>query len=341
MSAPRTAIAVLAFTALALLGACARPGPEGLFDDYLTRLSRTLDVPHPPVQLSAPPRQPDRADLRFEFATSNLDALDFLALSGCEVQITIGKRNSSLGRMASASQRLLLDLEYLRLAPDCIAAQLRKGDAELAGILRQAHAQKREQLPGRIFLATLGGPEYRNFWRRPGGLAEYPRNTSSAVITALEAINALSERWLNGDYRADNRGFELLLSEVNKGDGGALLAALAMQSNWLAGADAMLASKAAQGPLCRGPIRPAAADILPNVVATYFAGDIQRWSAAVNQRQYELLAPLRALETQLDNTLPPAYREWRVDRENRLERWHTAPRRHVQAVQELLAPCQH
>ncbi|WP_116367042.1 DUF3080 family protein [Parahaliea mediterranea] len=341
MHALHHAARLLAAGSLALLlGACARPGPAGLFDDYLLRLARTLDVAQPSTQRATPPRQPDRAALRIEFAGSQLDALDFLALSGCEVQITIGKRNSSLGRMASASQRLLLDLEYLRLAPACIAAQRGKDNAELAAILQSAHAQKQRQLPGRIFLATLGGPEYRNFWRRPGELADYPGNTSSAVITALEAINALSVRWLGGDYRADNTEFELLLSKVNKGDGGALLAALAMQSSWLATADAMLADKAAQGPLCRGPIRPTAADILPNVVATYFAGDIQRWSAALNQRQYALLAPLRALEAQLAGAQPPAYQQWRQARDARIDTWHSAPRRHVQAVQQLLAPCQ-
>jgi hypothetical protein len=67
-----------------------------------------------------------------------LGALDFLAISGCEVQVTIGKRNSSLGRMAKESQRLLLELEYLALAPECIDYQRRQGRSGVADTLEQA-----------------------------------------------------------------------------------------------------------------------------------------------------------------------------------------------------------
>ncbi|WP_187276499.1 DUF3080 family protein [Parahaliea maris] len=321
------------------LAACARPGPEALFDTYLERLERTLDVARPPVDRPQLPRQPDRAGLRLVFESTKLDTLDFLSLSGCEVQITIGKRNSSLGRMASASQRLLLDLEYLRLAPECINWQRQKGNDELALVLREAYLQKQAQLPRRIFLATLGGPEYRALWQRPHDLTGYPANTGPAVVTALEAITTESERWLAGDYRADNLNLELLLSEVNKGDGGALLLALATQSSWLGVADRMLNARQARGPLCLPPLRPAVADILPNVVARFFAGEIQPWSAAVNRRQYQLLPPVLALESLLQSALPPAYTQWQAQRDALLDQWRLAPKRHVHAVQELLAPC--
>ena len=53
-------------------------------------------------------------------ATGSLSLIDFLSLSGCELQANIAKRNTSMGRTASASQRLILDLEFLRLAPACV-----------------------------------------------------------------------------------------------------------------------------------------------------------------------------------------------------------------------------
>ncbi|MBN7796652.1 DUF3080 family protein [Parahaliea mediterranea] len=333
-------IYLLSIPLLALLAAgCTRPGPEAAFDTYLDRLARPLEVERPRFERAAIPRLPRRAELHIELPSTSLDTLDFLALTGCEVQITIGKRNSSLGRMASASQRLLLDLEYLRLAPACIEYMDGKGNAELAGLLRQAHRLKRQQLPARIFLATLAGPEFRDFWRPPSALGDYPGNTSSAVITALEAIAADSRRWLAGDYSADNAQFELQLSEIGKGDGGELLRALAMQASWLATADGLFAARAAEGPLCAPRIRPAAADIVPNVVRKFFVGDIQPWSAAVDRRQYQLLPPIRALETALAGALPDSYQRWRDRRDTLVAGWSAAPRRHVQAVQTLLAPC--
>lgn len=336
----RTLICRLSLSLLALLATgCTRPGPEAAFDTYLDRLARPLDVTPPRFERAAIARLPRRAELRIDLPNTSLDTLDFLALTGCEVQITIGKRNSSLGRMASASQRLLLDLEYLRLAPACIEHMAGQGNTELANLLREAHRLKRQQLPARIFLATLAGPEFRSFWRPPSALGDYPATTSSAVITALEAIAADSRRWLAGDYSADNLQFELHLSEVNKGDGGKLLRALAMQASWLATADGMLAERASEGPLCTPRIRPAAADIVPNVVRKFFVGAIQPWSAAVDRRQFQLLPPVRALESALAGALPDSYRRWREQRDTAMERWSEAPRHHVTAVQALLAPC--
>lgn len=167
---------------------------------------------------------PDK--IQVELADKSLDSLDFMALSGCAVQITLGKHNSNLGRQASPSQRLLLELEYLLLAPDCIDYQRKQGKEELAATLDTAWQLKRAQLPTRIYNATLAGPEYRQFWRSKREAGSYPEVDSGQVLQSLMDINALARRWLGGDYRADNRAFEILLSEVAGGDGDKLITAL-------------------------------------------------------------------------------------------------------------------
>ncbi len=322
-----------------LLGACQNDDAEQRFSTYLSRLERTMDEEQPPFTPTSLPAFPAPARLHLELASSSLDTLDFLALSGCEVQITIGKRNSSLGRMAAPSQRLLLDLEYLRLAPSCIELLTDKGKTDLAETLQQAYSLKQAQLPQRIYLATLVSPEFRAFWRPPVLLEDYPRHTSSAVITALEYIVRQTEHWLAGDYQADGGQFELALNEVSKGDGGALLMALALQADQLTAADQLIAQRQARGPLCHGPIRPEAADILPNVVQKFFISDIQGWSASVASRRFGLLPPIDQLEQQLSSALPPAYRAWQQHRYAALDRGTEAPRLHVDAVKALLAPC--
>ncbi|MEM8564649.1 MAG: DUF3080 family protein, partial [Pseudomonadota bacterium] len=104
----------------AALTACAERGFDDAFSEYHERLSRTLSVDvvkAAPVKVTA---LPPARELTIDIKGSDIDVLDFLSLTGCQLQITIGKRNSSLGRLASASQRLLLELEYLQLAPACI-----------------------------------------------------------------------------------------------------------------------------------------------------------------------------------------------------------------------------
>jgi hypothetical protein len=322
-----------------LLCGCQGSGPEGALEEYLTRLARTLDTAAPEVEAAPPPLPPRPGRLRIAVPGSSLDTLDFLALTGCELQVTIGKRNSSLGRVAPASQRLLLELEYLRLAPDCIAHQRAAGRDVLADTLEAAWRDKREQLPMRIFNATLAGDEYRRFWRAGATPGDYPAATGSQAIDALQAINGLVRRWLSGDYRADNLEFEIYLGEVASGDGGALLRALALQGAWLGAADTLLARREQRGPLCAPGIRHAAADILPNVVRRFFIDGIQPHSAALGGRYHQLLPPVRQLEAMLAAALPPAFTAWQVQRDALLENLTAAPRRHVERLRSTMEPC--
>jgi hypothetical protein len=334
-----TARAVLA-ALLLLLAACQNDHRAARFENYLARLGRTLDQPLPGVTDAALPRPPRPGQLKLPVASSSLDTLDFLAISGCAVQVTIGKRNSSLGRMASASQRLLLELEFLALAPECIDYQRSKSNEDIALVLEQAWQLKQRQLPALIFNATLGGQEYRDFWRAETPDPTYPGNAGSQVITALEAINMLAGRWLSGDYRADNQAFELLLSEVAAGDGGALMNALAQQDAWLAAANKLVDNRRLRRPLCAPGYRPDAVDILDNVIARFFIGEIQGDAAALGRRFHELLPPLVSLETDLQAVLPVQYASWQHERNARLQRFAAAPRRHVETLKALRAPCE-
>ncbi len=321
---------------LALSAGCGESGPDAARAEYLVRLGRTLSVdvaePRPPSLVPTP--RPGQ--LRLDLASPGIDTLDFLQLGGCALQVNIGRRNSSLGRLAKDSQRLLLDLEYLRLAPDCVSLQRERGNRELADSLEQARQQKQRQLPARIFNATLGGEEYLEFWRSATPSTHYPADTSTRVIAALDAINTRVERWLAADYRADNREFEILLSEVRKGDGGALLSTLGRQAASLAAADRMLA---ARGPLCASGLQPEAANILRNVIRRFFIDGIQPHAAALNTRRHQLLPPVSALEELLSGALPDGYRQWRAQRSALLNDYSEAPRRHVAQLQQALTGC--
>ena len=179
---------------------------------------------------------PVTVDLQLNIPWGTLDTLDLVSLSGCTVQATIGKRNSSLGRYAKPSQRLLLELEYLQLAPPCIDL-LRDHNNTLANVLDAAWRQRQKQLPALIFNATLGSDEYRSFWLAPRAPGDYPVVSLAVAVSALKRINRHVCRWLSGDYQAQNRDFEVLLSQVAGGDAGALMQALHTQSSGVLAAD--------------------------------------------------------------------------------------------------------
>lgn len=260
-------------------------------------------------------------------------------MRGCALQQTIARRNSSLGRVAPPSQRLLLELEFLEHAPPCIALQRERNNQDLAGLLQRAYRQKQEQLPARVFNATLASAEYRDFWRAPTALGAYPEDTSSTIITALEEINRDVRRWLGSDYGADGERFEFALGAVSTGDGGELLSALRLQAVSLAALNDAIDRRLLRGDLCTAGRLPDAAPILRTVVQKFFVGDVQPWSASLNQRYHALIGPIQALERALAGVLPPAYEDWRSERDASLARSLDAPSVHVRRLQALLGPC--
>jgi hypothetical protein len=329
-------------TSLLVLAACLVTGcgasSDVPLDNYLTRLGRSLDRTIEPTVNRLPPL-PRARDLQFDLRSGSINLLEMLALRGCELSITIGKSNSSLGKLANDSQRLLLELEFLSLAPACIDSLDPTGDAELITILQEAVANKRRQLPARVWNATLGGPEFRAFWKRPGSLGNYPENTGSQIVTALARLAELSTRWLDGDYQAGSEELEILLSDVRLGDGGALLASLELQRAGLASAAPALRDRTERAPICLGKAPSPEGKIVDTVVRKFFIGEVQPWSVQLARRRIELMSPVLALELNLAKVVPPAYRQWSSRRDQLLESAVQAPRDHARSLADLLEIC--
>ena len=82
-----------------------------------------------------------------------------------------------------------------------------------------------------------------------------------------------------------------------------------------------------------------AGTITKTVVAKYFARDVQRWSAQVSQRHYEIKSALISLESQFTGMLPQSYSDWATQRDAMLNQLYSAPREHVIVVKETVNAC--
>ena len=324
----------------ALLAACdlvSRAGEHPL-TSYLARLQRTLDVTFV-SQENAVPALPRSRVLTLELDTGSIDLLDMLALRDCALETTVGKSNSSLGKLATASQRLLLELEFLAQLPGCIASLNPSDDQALIVALREAQHRKREQLPARIWNATLAAPEFRAFWQSDGKLGAYPDNTSSQVPTALARLAQLTNAWLSGDYMSGHTELEGLLDQVRRGDGGKLLYAIDRQNQGLESSQAGLRHRLSEAPLCFGNTPSTAGQILETVVRKFFIGQVQPWSVRLQRRRQDLMPPVLALEQQLEIAMPPEYAHWRQQRHALLASAVDAPKTHALLLAELLESC--
>jgi hypothetical protein len=325
---------------LLALGGCqqAANGPETIAT-YLSRLSDALNTPVPPARMPSPRRLNQSPPSAYPIADDQLNLIDFLSLGGCALQVNIGRRNSHLGRHASASQRLILDIEFLQLAPDCIAHLQRNGEPELAQTLALAMQHKRETLVARIYNAVLAGEEWRRFWQIPTAVGAWPANTDAALIDSLWQLSRWIEEILEGRWPADPQQLEFYLGDLRRGDGGAALLAIWMELDGLDQANRLLLAGAEAKPLCPFDHETPRAQHLQAVVRRYFATDLQSWLVQVRKRSEALAEPIRQIEMQLSEALPASYQRWARERDELLGQVIGAPQNHVHTVQQVLSHC--
>ena len=330
---------ILLVSLLALAGCNGDPGGTEHLDEYLDRLSSATGMALPSPEpyraaVSLPPERP-----RETLDANGIGLIDFLSLSGCELQINLGRRNTQLGRTASPSQQLLLDLEFLALAPSCVSTLRARGDVALADKIDRVHLERRQHLPQLIFQAVLQGPEWQAFWQPALALDPYPADTDSQVITALSMQARLVERWLDGDWLAGADEFELLLSELRAGDGGTLLFALQQVQVALERANKMLTNLPHAAPLCPYGHPTQRSKALQRVVERFFVGNLQPWLTAL-RRRWEMLKPaIEQLERPLAGALPQSYVQWQQQRDALPEALIRDIRAHVGLMQQALTPC--
>ena len=171
----RFTIIVAIFSVASLLAGCSDTSlGEGLLDNYIGRLSNTLSADKPDRPAIDPPRIIEFEIAPIPIETQSIGLIDLLSVTDCELKVNIARRNTLLAKNASPSQKLLLDLEFLRLAPACIDSLRSSGDDKLAEIIKEARELRDQQLPVRIFNAVIAGPEWQALWSVPLSLKITP-----------------------------------------------------------------------------------------------------------------------------------------------------------------------
>jgi len=146
--------------------------------------------------------------------------------------------------------------------------------------------------------------------------------------------------WLNGNWSADNRAFELLLSDVRAGDGGELLLATSQLVWALERANALLTKTQSERPLCPFGQSTERSRALQRVVQQFFVGNVQPWVVSLRRRAELIHEPTQRLETVLTNSVTQPYQDWVMARDALLLQLTRMTRQHVQAVQATLTNCQ-
>ena len=299
------------------------------YADSLARvLQETATDPDQRIGLNFPrPR-----DLQQNFQSHSIDLLEFLALDDCELQLVIAERNSSLGRMATASQQLVQELRFLETGEACLAGLK---DEQLLEELRQVLAIKRSELAARIWQATLGGMEFSASWR-----ADLSGNQVQPLATqAVRLLRRDIERWLSGDYTIDSTIFEQRLKEISLGNWGQLLEDWQELRVTLPVASRVLEARMERRPLCFRGMKNPDAQTFFQVVQTGFLAGLQKDTARVNRMTYDLFIEIHAIEELLQQESTQTYDAWREQRNDLVAEARSVIRTHVALLEPLMQQC--
>ena len=337
---------ILSFAVLLFTTACSnRHTPEGIFDNYLYRLHNSLEAQGKKVSVDANvanaikhlPRYPQRTTLLHPLSESKINLLEFLRLSQCDLQRHIGERNSSLGKLQKDSQRLIYDIEFIRLAKICIDSLAL--DNPLREVLHVATADKEKQLPLLLWNATFASEEFIHLFSlstntiSAAGLADKPVN----LYEALDAIERMvkEENFVQSDFE---NALAVIASRKYLGE---IRRSIVLVKEGLSQADNLLRYRIDQKPLCRSNTPNAKFDIVNNVFRKFYIGEVQPYIATVYQQaelsleSLEQLIQLQKTPSDFDGFWSNLYRadnsEWQ-----QLKR---AIEKHTEHWQALLEQC--
>jgi hypothetical protein len=340
-------IRILFYVSLLLLTSCeSRDSSEYIFDNYLYRLSNSLAVS---VKEESPllvlPSYPDRRDLEQKIPSLKIDLLAFLRLSQCDLQRQIGQKNSSLGKFMAATQQLAYDVEFIRLANECLPKLGRH--TALYQTLAQAIQHKTYYLPFTLWNASFASKEFSYLF----SLGVKPLSMHQLKGDSLQLNNAIREilsgyqHIITGDEMLANTFVEKIESRYQIVQSTKRVGEIrkSMQSviHYIDLADGLLNQRIKYQPLCVNALSAKKFAVVKTVFHKYYIGQIQPYLAKLHQQSktlFELLDALVVLQSP-----PPVFNQfWGAVYKNNNSEWaifDNAIKQHTQSWQALLRQC--
>jgi hypothetical protein len=277
-----------------VLTGCSDPA-QSLMDDYAKRLGRTLALElQDPAQLDLQPL-PSITTTRADIAETSITLVELVATRACGLDVLLGERNSSLGKVMTPSQRLKYELAFLKQVQPCLT------HPDIAPDLQQKLAAIASDKAALIY------KHWQNFLQQDETLRQqlHPyRNLSEPnsvagvtdTMQALHSLLALKQHILEQNWQqASSINPELALEALYKANTlSQLQQSLRFSQNWLQSLNQQLEQLDLKV-LCPAGKSSDKADILNTILLQYFIGKVQLYLAQVDgtyQQLYPLLQQL-------------------------------------------------
>ncbi len=321
-----------------LAGCYSEETTEDIFDNYLYRLSNSLEVDRfknlPEKSLNW---YPNKSILLYDIPDADINIMQFFQLSTCDLQRLIGERNSSLGKLMTGYHSLLYEEQFLALAKRCQA--ILEDSSPLQEILQTAIKHK-ETYQGQIRWNAIFATEEMSFLFSLGTQplnGESLSNAPTELISALEYLNS----WLSKpsmDKTALALQYETLAKRKYIGE---LRLTMATAIKTLNHADKLIEQRLSKKPLCYQQTPNSQFAIVEQVFKKYYIGQVQPILSKLYQQTQKTLLLIDKLQAALpaksefttfwDHVYTSENSEWK--------RFEHAITEHTQHWQQLLSQC--
>lgn len=278
---------------------------HAMFDNYLYRLSNSLDVNNE-YDLEESYRSlskklmryPKKSVLLHTIPDIDVNILQFLQLSKCDLQRLVGKRNSSLGKLISGYHSLLYEYEFLLLATRC-KNELEQ-EAPLYDVLAKAIEHKKNyqrQLRWNVTFASAEVSYLFSLSTQPLS-SEQLINKPVELVAGLEALN----NWLTNST-TDSTALEGAYKAFEKRKYiGELRLTMALSTSALLQADNLIQERFIDKPLSHKQQASPAFEVVNRVFHKFYIGEVQPMLAKLHQQGQTLFDVLDRLQSSVEPT---------------------------------------
>lgn len=336
-----------------VVSGCSKPTARDMLETYTERVGNALEQEVETdfdLALSQRPAYPPRRQRLLEIPEIREGLIDVLDFRHCDLLHRIAQRNTSLGRLAPGSQRLIYELEMLpalrqcrdRLA-DSKEEDLQKLNARLNTIIKI----KQKSLPRLIWNALYNSEEMEQQFAL--GAPPLPQSEPGTVTPPTAALDHFADiarlsseqNWQTPAYADDlEKDFEQL---YRSSFGAEWLTSLILLTHTLEQTAAAIDQRLERRPVCFKQQPNNQARIIRNVFQKFYAGQFQPYLSTV-ERQGRLWRDYQ-LNITAQLPLPPVATEYFsavFDAERPDALWHrylNARDLHTRNWQRLLRQC--
>lgn len=347
---PQLTLIWLLFSLLTLSSCDQQPGAESIMVNYLSRVARPVGATYEQQLHKQGLVALEKRTLHLPLPTIRLSLFDILAITHCQpLTQKLAERNSSLGRVMSASHQFLFENALLEAINHCLQHPQTLQKPQLANQLHWWYQQKSMALPATLWnglfstdemllsLSFSTPPLAPDSARSEATIAALEFFTTQATLISNSAEDIAPQRvWDQHFFKLRQRRYLGELAQAT------LLATYTLNtiSDWLV-------QRQHQRPVCPQQRPTPKAKILNTVFKKFYIGEVQPYLAHLNKLQVEWQQTMQQLLQQLPNqSNHPNWLHFKAqfigspDQSPRqFISFQQAAKRHARAWQQLLQQC--